>query len=933
MHYPLLFISFLLLLESNATCPEGCSCVQQNGGDYCYFCKNGYYPDYINSDGSFNCGKCPVNCEECSSSTNCNLCKSGYYWNNAACMQCNSNCVTCRTSANQCTSCKNREYISGDNKCLQCDSNCKTCKTTATNCISCKDGNYLSTNNKCEKCPNKCVKCTSENTCTSCINNYFIHDYKCLQCKVNCKTTSDGCKCDTCGGGYYIKNYQCLKCNSPCKTCENSPNSCIKCVTDYYKKENDLNSCYKDPEGYYLDNNIYKQCYQSCKKCDAEGDNSYHNCLECNAEFSFEVKRNEYINCYENCDNYYYFDSRDNFHCTSDKSCPDAYPFLLENKFKCIKFNFDEISNYLLNYGLNGTESKEEEIIFYDNILKNFEKGFTSEAYDTSDIDNGVGQSLKAGKLTISLSNYQNQKNNINNNVTTIDLGECETLLREFYHILDSDNLYIKKIDVIQDGMKTLKVDYNIYAKLFNNLINLNLTVCDKSKITISIPYKITEEIEKLNSSSSYYNDICYTTTSEYGTDITMKDRKKEFIDKDRIVCQEGCYFSEYDYNNSKVKCSCNAKKSSLLFVDMYINKEKIIDNFKNINNLINYKFLICYKKLFNKEGIIKNIGSYTILSIIIFHIIAIFIFCLKQFSSIKKKINKIASEKKHLSDKENKKKEKAIKPTANPSRKKFFSKHKKNIGKSYKSKKNHKIKKIKENNNKNIIKFIDEEINGFSYDLSLKIDKRTYCQYYISLIKTQHSLICAIFNNDDYNSGIVKIDLFFIGFTIEYIVNALFYNDDTMHKIYENKGQFNLETQLPIAIYSTIISTILNYPLNFLALSNDAVINFKNDNSEIKIKEKIEKLKKILIIKFISYFIISFLLLLFFWYYISIFCVIYKNTQFHLLKDTLMSIGLSLILPFGIYLLPGIFRIPSLSDKKKKRKCLYNFSKILQSF
>ena len=193
--------------------------------------------------------------------------------------------------------------------------------------------------------------------------------------------------------------------------------------------------------------------------------------------------------------------------------------------------------------------------------------------------------------------------------------------------------------------------------------------------------------------------------------------------------------------------------------------------------------------------------------------------------------------------------------------------------------------------------------------------------------------MICAIFNNDDYNSGIVKIDLFFIGFTIEYIVNALFYNDDIMHKIYENKGQFNLETQLPIAIYSTIISTILNYPLNFLALSNDAVINFKNDNSEIKIKERIEKLKKILIIKFISYFIISFLFLLFFWYYISIFCVIYKNTQFHLLKDTLMSIGLSLILPFGIYLLPGIFRIPSLSDKNKKRKCLYNFSKILQSF
>ena len=58
-------------------------------------------------------------------------------------------------------------------------------------------------------------------------------------------------------------------------------------------------------------------------------------------------------------------------------------------------------------------------------------------------------------------------------------------------------------------------------------------------------------------------------------------------------------------------------------------------------------------------------------------------------------------------------------------------------------------------------------------------------------------------------------------------------------------------------------------------------------------------------------------------------FLIIYKNTQYHLLKDILMSFGLSMIYPFGIYLLPGIFRIPSLSNKK--RKCLYNFSKFLQ--
>ena len=62
-------------------------------------------------------------------------------------------------------------------------------------------------------------------------------------------------------------------------------------------------------------------------------------------------------------------------------------------------------------------------------------------------------------------------------------------------------------------------------------------------------------------------------------------------------------------------------------------------------------------------------------------------------------------------------------------------------------------------------------------------------------------------------------------------------------------------------------------------------------------------------------------------------FGVIYKNTQIHLLKDTLISFGLSLSIPFVFYLLPGIFRIPSLSDINKNRKYLYSLGKFLQSF
>ena len=86
----------------------------------------------------------------------------------------------------------------------------------------------------------------------------------------------------------------------------------------------------------------------------------------------------------------------------------------------------------------------------------------------------------------------------------------------------------------------------------------------------------------------------------------------------------------------------------------------------------------------------------------------------------------------------------------------------------------------------------------------------------------------------------------------------------------------------------------ILNALLKLLALSNNDIIKFKQNKEKNDINKRGTDLEKKLQIKSIFYFIISFIFLLFFWYYISMFGVIYKNTQYLLLKDTLMSFGLS---------------------------------------
>ena len=226
---------------------------------------------------------------------------------------------------------------------------------------------------------------------------------------------------------------------------------------------------------------------------------------------------------------------------------------------------------------------------------------------------------------------------------------------------------------------------------------------------------------------------------------------------------------------------------------------------------------------------------------------------------------------------------------------------------------------------------FNDKELNNLEYNLALNYDKRTYCEYYKSLLLTKHIFIFSFIYNKDYNSKIIKIDLFFINFIISYTVNALFFSDNTMHKIYKDEGSFNFIYQLPQIIYSTLISSILNIILNLFSLTEGNILSFKNNKEKRNLTKRKNKLQKKLNIKFALYFIISFIFLVFFWYYLSMFSAVYKKTQYHLIKDTLISFGLSFIYPFGIYLLPGILRIPALSSKKIKRIYLYKCSKTLQ--
>jgi surface protein len=347
--------------------------------------------------------------------------------------------------------------------------------------------------------------------------------------------------------------------------------------------QNDLD-CYKNPKGYYLDVNDtkYKKCFYTCETCEIKGDYLSHNCLTCNSNFTFSIniKNNNYINCYKACNYYFYFDNNNNFYCTSNFSCPDEYPTLKEDKNECIKY---DIKNIIKDIIIPETNDTKENVEYYNNILENLETGFTSENYDTKNLDNGEDEVIEIKDIKITFTTTKNQKNNTNNNMTIIDLGDCENLLRNYYNLSENDTLYMKKMDITQPGMKIPKIEYSVYSKLSNNkLEKLNLSICENSKISLSLPIEINENLDKLNTSSGYFNDICYTSTSESGTDISLKDRQKEFVNNNQTVCQENCDFNEYYSDIKKANCSCQVKETTNNYTNMNINKTKLYENFDN---------------------------------------------------------------------------------------------------------------------------------------------------------------------------------------------------------------------------------------------------------------------------------------------------------------------------------------------------------------
>ena len=561
--------------------------------------------------------------------------------------------------------------------------------------------------------------------------------------------------------------------------------------------------------------------------------------------------------------------------------------------------------------------------------------------------------------------------------------------MKNAYGIPDNLALLIFKIDYYQPGSLVPIIGYEVYHPL--NKSKLDLNYCKEANVNFNIPVSINEsDLFKYDPEHEYYKDDCFPSTSEDGTDILLNDRQKEFNDKNMSLCESECTFIEYESDLKSANCECGIKTKEFVISELINQTDALSHNFKSKKGSSNMVTMKCYYTLFTKDGLSRNIGSYILMIIIFLFIVlgVLFYKCgyplleemIKQINKEKEKKNKELnierkettgdkglkrsntrksyskksnSEKKNSKKRKNKKDEVKSCPTGKKKKKEKTVESKKHNGKT-------KLilidnKTIKSNNNsnpnslvqlqfKNIINILPQEKNQiiestkfpefYDYDLNimpytnaLEYDKRNFCDYYCSLIKTKNYIIFAFCPNKDYNSSIIKLSLFMLFFSVFYFINALFLDEQTIHKIYEDEGMYNFIYLVPHIFCSFAISHTINTVIKYIFLSERNIYEIKSAKSYDW--EKTDKIKRCLIKKYICFYCIGIICLMFFWYYLSSFGAVYQNTQIYLIINIAISFSVMLVYPFIISIFIAMLRIRALKGKNKE--CMYKVRRFIQ--
>ena len=221
-------------------------------------------------------------------------------------------------------------------------------------------------------------------------------------------------------------------------------------------------------------------------------------------------------------------------------------------------------------------------------------------------------------------------------------------------------------------------------------------------------------------------------------------------------------------------------------------------------------------------------------------------------------------------------------------------------------------------------------------YDEAINLDKRSFCIFFLDCIKEKQSLAYTFCSSDPINTRMIKLILFLLNIVLYFVVNGLFFSETFISELYhteekdENFFSFIPRT-LDKIIYTTIVAIFIGYMTDFFFLDENKVKGvFKREKENIVIlKRSIAMLIREIQKRYISFIIMTFVLLLFSLYYVLCFNYVYPKTQIEWVKSSILIIIVMQIMSVLKCLFESIFRFLSFKCESEK---LYKVSKFFEN-
>ena len=209
-------------------------------------------------------------------------------------------------------------------------------------------------------------------------------------------------------------------------------------------------------------------------------------------------------------------------------------------------------------------------------------------------------------------------------------------------------------------------------------------------------------------------------------------------------------------------------------------------------------------------------------------------------------------------------------------------------------------------------------------YD-AVKKDKRKFCEFFTEKVKKNQIFLNTFCVIDILRPRTIKIMLFILEIDLYLFVNGLFFNEEYVSEIFHSTKKENFFTFIPSSIdrffYTTLVGVVIGYIIDLFFTEDHKIKTiFKREKDNIIIlKYEITQLLKN-VQKLNNYFIIlSFIIIIFTWYYAFCFCNIYPHMRSEWIKSSIIIIMIMQILSILSCLLETILRFLSLRCKNEK--------------